>query len=353
MGAVIVGTGVAFPALEVTNDDLERVMDTSDEWIRSRTGVVTRRFVEPGEGSVVLGARAVKSALDDAGVAAEDVDLLVSATMTPDMFAPGNAPLIQEAAGLAQIAAFDVRQQCGGFLYGLELAHAMLESGSAKRAVVVGAEAHAGYMPLGPVAWSMLRGTHDGPPDPDEYAAATAKRAWAVLFGDGAGAFVLERGESDIGFLTASLHSDGALFDLIHVPGVGFTRQPYLDAAQLEAELHTPHMNGMELFRRAVSLMPESVGIVLQRCGFSVDDVSLVIAHQANARIVQAVGKQLGVGEDRLPINIDRHGNTTAATLPVLYHEQREERGLRGGELVAFTAFGSGAHWGASLYRVP
>ncbi|NCG38434.1 MAG: 3-oxoacyl-ACP synthase [Actinobacteria bacterium] len=353
MGSVIVGTGVAQPPHVVSNADLVKVMDTSDEWIQSRTGVARRRYVAPGVGSVQLAAEAVSAALNDAGVAPGEVDLLVNATMTPDMFAPGNAALVQAEVGLERICAFEIRQQCSGFVYGLELADAMLANGRATTAVVVGAEAHAGYMPFGPTSWAMLRGTHDGPADPDEYAAATDSRAWSVLFGDGAGACVLRRGEDDSGFIGGRLFSDGGSYDLIHVPGIGFSRQPYIDAAQLEAGLCIPQMKGMELFRQAVRAMPSAVTGVLDSVGLSVSDLDLVIAHQANARIVSAVGTALGLDESVVPSNIAEHGNTTAATLPILFHEQRLAGRVGSGALVAFTAFGAGAHWGASLYRVP
>ncbi len=353
MGSVIVGSGVALPPHVVTNDDLARVMDTSDEWIRSRTGVERRHLVAPGVGSVALAAEAVEAALADAGVAASDVDLLVNATMTPDAYAPGNAPMVQHAAGLGTGAAFDIRQQCSGFLYGLELADAMLQSGRSDVAVVVGAEAHAGYLPFGPVSWGILRGTHQGPPDPDEYETATAGRAWAVLFGDGAGAMVLRRGDDDAGMMATRLFSDGELFELIHVPGVGFAHQPYVDHAQLEAGLHAPHMNGLELFRQAVRLMPTAITAVLGDAGLGIADLDLVVAHQANARIVHGVRNQLGLSEDVVPLNIADHGNTTAGTLPILFHEQWKSGAVDSGALVAFTAFGAGAHWGASLYRMP
>lgn len=353
MGAVIVGSAVAVPPHEVTNDDLARVMDTTDEWIRARTGVHRRHFVAPGVGSVALASQAVSAALADAGLDPSEVDLLVSATMTPDMFAPGNAPLIQDAVGLGQVSAFEIRQQCGGFLYGMELANALLGVGRARTAVVVGADAHAGYMPLGPVSWAMLRGTHPGPPDPDEYRTATEGRSWAVLFGDGAGAMVLRRGRQDEGIVAGRLYSDGADYDLIHVPAGGFTNQPWIDAAQLEAGLHIPKMNGMELFRRAVRAMPEAVESALADIGATVEDLALVVAHQANERIVAAVARQLGLDAASVPTNIARYGNTTAGTLPILYDELRRSGRVGPGDLIAFTAFGAGAHWGAVIYRVP
>jgi 3-oxoacyl-[acyl-carrier-protein] synthase-3 len=354
MGSVIVGSGVAVPPLVVTNHDLARVMDTTDEWIRSRSGVAQRHFAAPGVGSSALGAAAVTAALADAGVDPAEVDLLVAATMTPDSFAPGNAPLIQHAARLGPIAAYDIRQQCGGFLYGLDLADAMQRAGRSRCAVVVGAEAHAGYLPFGPSQWGVLRGTHPGPVDPLEHATATEHRAWAVLFGDGAGAMVLRPGGDHEGFLASQLGTDGALFELIHVPGIGFTHQPYVDAAQLEAGLHHPHMNGMELFRQAVRLMPDAVERAAALAGQSPADLELVLVHQANERIVAGVAKQLGLPADRVPVNIAKYGNTTAATLPLLWHDLASAGRLPGpGGLLGFTAFGAGAHWGALIYRCP
>jgi 3-oxoacyl-[acyl-carrier-protein] synthase-3 len=356
MGTVIVGSGTALPELEVSNDQLAEVMDTSDEWIRSRSGVHMRRYSDPGTGSATLGAQAVLAAIADAGISPDEVDLLISATMTPDLLAPGNAPLIQHQANLGPIAAFDIRQQCAGFLYGLELADAMLSSGRATTAVVVGAEAHAGYLPFGPSVWGRLRGEHANPVSDADYQQATKYRAWSVLFGDGAGAMVLRRDPDPTrGFLGGRLFSDGSLFDLIWVEGVGFRHQPYVDQTQLDAEMHLPSMNGMELFRQAVRLMPDSVASVADEHGLRVNDLDLVLAHQANERIIAAMRKQFGFddGEDRVPCNIAHHGNTTAATLPLLYQDLRDESRIVPGQLLSFTAFGAGAHWGANLYRVP
>lgn len=351
MGSIIIGSGMAVPDHVVTNLDLEKIMDTTDEWIRTRSGVEQRHIAEPGVGSSQLGAEAVTRALADANVDPSDVDLLVSATMTPDHFAPGNAPLIQDKAGLGHIASYEIRQQCGGFLYGLDLADAMLATGRATTAVVVGAEVHSGYMPYG-ASFDILRGTSTSEPTPHDYEEATAARAWAVLFGDGAGACVMRRDERpDVGFLTTALHSDGGNFDLIHVPGMGFVNQPYIDAEQLEAKQHWPQMNGMELFRQAVRSMPSAVHTVLDRCDMTIDDVELIVAHQANDRILEGIRKQLGVTAKTLPSNIAKYGNTTAGTLPILFHEKRSA--LSSGDIVCFTAFGAGAHWGAALYRTP
>lgn len=352
MGSVISGTGRALPERVVTNDDLARVMDTSDDWIRRRSGVRQRHLADPGTGASDLAAEAVRHALDDAGASPAEVDLLVTATMTPDRFAPGIAPLVQLKAGLGPVAAFDLRQQCSGFLYGLDLADAMLCSGRATTAVVVGAEVHSGYLPLG-TGFDVLRGAASEI-DPADYATATEARAWAVLFGDGAAAVVLRRHDDpDTGFVARRLHTDGNDYELITVPGVGFARQPYVDAAQLEARLHWPHMNGGELFRRAVTLMPASVRDVVADAKTTVEELDLVIAHQANERIVAATRQALGLSEHIVPCNVARYGNTTAATLGILLDEQRQGGRVGPGAQVCLTSFGAGSHWGAMLYRQP
>ncbi len=350
MGTIITGTGISIPPSVITNDDLAKVMDTSDEWIRRRTGVGTRHFAEPGVGSVQLGTEAAAAAITDAGLTVSDVDAVVAATMTPDHYAPGNAPLVQARLGLRNVAAFDIRQQCSGFLYGMDLADSLISTDRAEAVVVVGAEVHAGYMPFDDHSWDILRGRAEGPPTESQWRRATAGRGWAVLFGDGAGAVVMQRGaEPDTGYLGSRLFTDGELFDLIMVEGLGFINQPFVDQAQLDAGMHVPSMNGRELFRRAVKLMPEAVNAVLSDRGLTTSDLHAVIAHQANIRIIEGVRKEAGLSEAQVPSNIDRYANTTAGTLPILYHEVRPQ--LPPGALVAFTAFGSGAHWGAALYR--
>ncbi len=353
MGSIITGTGIAIPERVITNHDLARVMDTSDEWIRTRTGVAERRLVEEGTGSATLGAAAGTAALADAGVEPQGVDALITATMTPDFYAPGIAGLVQHEMGLGAIAAFDIRQQCGGFLYGLDLADSLLRADKAGTVLVVGTEVHAGFLPFGPTSWANLTGSAE-PPTAEEWDYNTAHRAWSVLFGDGAGAAVLQRSADDsAGLLGAALHTDGAHFELIHVPGVGFRSRPYVDAAAVAGQRHVPVMNGAELFRQAVRRMPQAVREVTEQLGMAVEDLDLVIAHQANERITDGVRRSLGLSAEVVPSNISRYGNTTAATLPILYHELRQQGKVRPGSLVCFTTFGAGAHWGAALYREP
>lgn len=353
MPAVIAGTGIAVPPNVVTNDDLSKIMDTTDEWVRTRSGVVERRFVDEGTGSSDLAAEAGSAALDDAGLRPDDIDVLVTATMTPDLTNPGIAGLVQEKLGLGTIPTFDVRQQCSGFLYGLDLADAMIGSGKADTVLVVGAEVHAGYLPWGDT-WDIVLGRSDREPTSEEYERNTRHRGWSVLFGDGAGAMVLSRSnEAGLGFLASSLHTDGEHFELIIVPGLGSLQRPFASESQLAAGLHLPRMDGGGLYRQAVRLMPDSITEALESAGLSIGDLDLVVAHQANERILAGVRKQLGVDEALVPSNIDRWGNTTAGTLPILFHELSRQGRITPGSLVCFTAFGAGAHWGAMLYRAP
>lgn len=353
MGSVIAGTGISVPDNVVSNQDLARIMDTTDDWITTRTGVKERRFVDPGVGSSDLGIRALVAALDDAGVDPDSVDVLVTATMTPDYLAPGIAGLVQAGAGLGRVAAYDIRQQCSGFLYGLDLADALISSGRAETVAVVGAEVHAGFQPWSAESWRVVLGEGDEVSEAD-YARNTEYRAWSVLFGDGAGAMILRRGQrANEGMLATSLHTDGDSFELIWVPGVGFKSRPYVNAGDLEEDRHLPRMDGAGLFRSAVRLMPEAARAVLDVTGLALDDVDLVVAHQANDRILEGVRKQFGMGPEKVPSNIGAYGNTTAGTLPILYHELRAAGRVGPGTLVCFAAFGAGAHYGAALYREP
>ncbi|MYB28941.1 MAG: 3-oxoacyl-ACP synthase, partial [Acidimicrobiaceae bacterium] len=266
MPAVITGTGVAIPPNIVTNDDLTRIMDTTDEWIVSRTGVRSRRFTDPGTGTSDLAAEAGRAALADASVDPSAVDAVVCATMTPDRQNPGIAGAVQHKAGLDRAAVFDLRQQCAGFLFGLDLADMLIATGRAGTVVVAGAEVHAGYLPWGD-AWDIVLGRTDRTPTADERALATRHRAWSVLFGDGAAAMVLQEqpggpapeAVSEAGILGSVLRTDGANADLIEVPGLGSEQRPYADAAQIADGLHHPTMNGGGLYRLAVETMPAAV----------------------------------------------------------------------------------------------
>lgn len=352
MVAIIAGTGIATPPNVVTNAQLARVMDTDDEWIRTRTGVEQRRFVDPGVGASDLAIEAGAAALADAGIPAHDVDALITATMTPDLQNPGIAGLVQHGLGLRQIPVFDLRQQCSGFLYGLDLADALISTGRAETVLLAGAEVHAGYLPFSD-AWDVVHGS-GRTLAPEQRERNNRCRAWSVLFGDGGGAAVLRRGRRDgEGIIASRLYTDGEHADLVTVPGLAFRHQPYADLGQVERELHLPRMNGAGLYRLAIRRMPEAVHAVCEAAGVGVDDIALVVAHQANERILEGVRDALGLDATVVPSNIARWGNTTAATLPILFHELREAGRVRPGDLVCFVAFGAGAHWGAVLYREP
>ncbi|HEX6299729.1 MAG TPA: ketoacyl-ACP synthase III [Acidimicrobiia bacterium] len=353
MGSVIAGTGISVPDNVVTNHDLTRIMDTTDDWITTRTGVKERRFVDPGVGASDIAIEAVTIALGDAGLQPDSVDAVVTATMTPDYLAPGIAGLVQVGAGLGSVAAYDIRQQCSGFLYGLDLADALIASDRADTVAVVGAEVHAGFLPWSQETWRVVL-DGSGSVSEEDFQRNTTYRAWSVLFGDGAGATIMRRGsEREQGLLGTSLHTDGESFHLIWVPGVGFKSRPYVSAQDLDEDRHLPRMDGAGLFRSAVRLMPEAARSVLDKTGLTLDDVDIVVAHQANDRILEGVRKQFGMDPEKVPSNIAAHGNTTAGTLPILYHELRRAGRIGPGTVVCFAAFGAGAHYGAALYREP
>ena len=353
MGSAITGTGMAVPANVVTNSDLARIMDTTDEWITSRTGVKERRFVDEGVGASDLAIEAAQNAISDAGLDPSEVDLLITATMTPDYVAPGIAGLVQAGLNIGHVAAIDLRQQCSGFLYGLDLADAYLSSGRARTAVVVGAEVHAGFLPWSRNSWARVRGGNDEM-SAEEFAHNTEHRAWSVLFGDGAGAAVLEANHDDgSGILGSSLHTDGDAFELILVPEAGFKERPWVTSEMVDANGHLPVMDGGGLYRQAVRLMPEAAMSVLEKTGMTLEDVDLVVAHQANDRILDGVRKRFDMAFEKVPSNIAGYGNTTAGTLPILYHELRRGGRVHSGTVVCFAAFGAGAHYGAVLYREP
>lgn len=338
----------------VTNERLSRLMDTTDDWIRQRTGIEERRFARPGQSSSVLGAEAARRALADAGVEANAIDLIVFATMTPDHYFPGSGGLLARALGLATTHAIDIRMQCAGFLSGLQISDAFIRSGAARRVLLVGAECHASLFSWSPEDWAVLFGESDAPPSESARAWGTAHRDRAVIFGDGAGAFVLEANDSGDGrgFLGFCMRTDGTHWDKLYVPGGGSASFPYFTPDMYANNRTVPVVEGRQVFRLATTAMPEIVREVLARHGQSLDDLSLLLMHQANLRINEAVQKQLGLPDDRVYNNIQKYGNTTAATLPLVFHEAKALGRVRPGGLLGFTALGAGVHWGAALMRV-
>jgi 3-oxoacyl-[acyl-carrier-protein] synthase-3 len=353
MRTVITGTGIGVPKNIVRNDALARIMDTSDEWIRTRSGVEERRYVDSGQTSSDLGMMAAEQALSAAGVSKTDIDAIVFATMTPDHFFPGNGPVVQARMGFPEsLPAFDIRQQCSGFLYGLDLADSLIRSGKYRRVLLIGADIHTPFMPWND-NWDATIGRSDREVTPDEYARNTAIRDRTVLFGDGAGAVIVERSEDGDGrgLLAAKLFTDGSNIEALYIPGVGFRHRPFVDHAQIDSRAFIPVMEGREVFKQAVSKMPEAVRQVCSAAGVNVTDIDVLLVHQANLRIIEAVAKQLGLPAEKVPHNIERYGNTTAGTLPILLHECLQDGRIQPGMLVGFTALGSGLHWGAALYR--
>jgi len=352
MHTIILGSGIGLGANVVKNDALAKIMDTSDEWIRTRSGIEERRYVDPGVGSVELGMEAAEQAMRTAGVTKEDIDAVVFATMTPNYFFPGNGPVLQARMGLPEIPTFDIRQQCSGFLYALDLADSLIKSGKYRRILVIGADVHTPFLPWHD-GWDATIGRGDGTVTPEQYERNTTIRDRAVLFGDGAGAVVVEGTEdASRGLLATKLFSDGSNIEALYVPGVGFRSRPYVDHAQVEAGLPIPVMEGKSVFKEAVTRMPAAVQSACEAAGVSVNDLDLLLVHQANLRIVEGVAKSLGLPMEKVPHNIERYGNTTAGTLPILWHECMEAGRIRPGMLVGLTALGSGLHWGAGVYRV-
>ena len=352
--SVIRGSGMYVPPQVVTNTMMSRIMDTSDDWIVPRTGIRERRFVPRGVGSAEIGAEAARAALVDAGLQADDIDFIVFATMTPDHYFPGNGGLLAGSLGLKTTHALDIRMQCAGFLSGLQTADAFIRSGMYDRILLVGAEAHSGLMPWPEPVWDVMLGTSPGPCDPEWYAKATSLRDRAVLFGDGAGAFVLEANESGDGrgLLSFAMYTDGAHWDKLYVPGVGCKYRPYVTHEMVERLDFVPIVEGRHVFRLAAHLMPAAVREVLAAHGKTIGDLDLLLMHQANLRINEAAQKALGLPDEKVFNNIEKYGNTTAATLPMAFHEAKQAGRIQRGDLVGFTALGAGLHWGAGLVVV-
>ena len=327
--AIILGTGHAVPERVVTNDDLAELMDTSDEWIRTRTGIRERRWIRSGETGVALGQRAAEQALAAAGLGPADVDAIFYATISPDHFLPGNGILLQHALGCGPIPAIDLRMQCAGFVYALATAELHVRTGTYRHVLVVGQEIQSTRMDV------STRGRHT-----------------AVIFGDGAGAVVLgPTEEAGRGVLAADLHTDGAFVDKLWVEEPGAIRNPTVSADRYAEGRYFLTMDGREVFRHAVVRMPESVRACLGRVGLEPQAIRLLLAHQANLRISEAVQKSLGLRDEQVYNNIERFGNTTAATIPIALDECVRAGRLAPGDLVVFTAFGSGFSWGSVAMR--
>ncbi len=320
--AHLLGTGSALPKRLVTNAELAAEVDTSDEWIVERTGIRQRYIAGEGETTATLATQAALNALDDAGIDAKSIDLIVLATATPDNTFPATATKVQHALGCNGGIAFDVAAVCSGFLYALGTADSMIRTGMAKRALVIGAE-----------TFSRILDWED--------------RTTCVLFGDGAGAAVLEAREvagdaADTGILTTKLHADGAQHDLLYVDGGPSTTQT----------VGHLRMKGREVFRHAVTNLADVLKETVEAVGVKTEDVDWVVPHQANKRILDATAKKMGIAPERVVVTVDKHANTSAASVPLALDTARKDGRIKAGDLILLEAMGGGFTWGASLIRL-
>ena len=325
----IVGTGFHVPDQVVTNDDLSKVMDTTDDWIRARTGIQERHWVREGETAADLARAAASQALAMAGMTAQDLDAIIYATSTPDHYVPGGGVFLQRLLGVANIPAMDIHQACSGFVYSLSVADAWIRAGQFQRILVVGAEIQSTAMEV-----------------------TTEGRNTSVIFADGAGAVVLiPTDEEGRGLLAFDLHSQGEHAELLWVDVPGCMYHPRITKEQIDQGRHFLQMDGKEVFRHAISRMPETVRAVLSRIGAEPKDLALLLPHQANLRISEMVQRELKLSDDQVYNNIQRYGNTTAATIPILLDECVRSGRLKTGDLLVMTAFGAGFSWGSAACR--
>ena len=320
----ITATGQFYPERIVTNTDLANMVDTSDEWILTRTGISTRRWVEPGVASSDLGAEALKMALDRRGITPDDLDAIVVATVTPDMFFPCTAALIQHKIGAGKCFGFDVNAACSSFLFALTSAAVLIAGAGLKRVAVVGCDVMTSIMDK-------------------------SDRNTAILFGDGAGAVILEQVEEDYGILDFEHRIDGSGAPFLCMPGGGSLNPS--TAETVAARMHFIHQDGKEVYKRAVRDMAEVSRLMLDRNRIQTSDLNLFVPHQANLRIMDAAAKRLELPPERMASNIGDYANTTSATLPTALHQSLEAGKVKKGDLVVFAAFGAGFTWGGTLLR--
>ncbi len=320
----IAGTGRAVPEKVLTNADLEKIVDTNNDWIIERTGIRERRIVAPGTPLSALATEAARKALEDSGTAAADLDLIIVSTVTGDMKFPSTACLVQEKLGAGKAVAFDLSAACSGFLYGLQVAEGLMRTSGYRRVLLIG----------GDILTSMVN---------------WEDRDTCVLFGDGAGAAVLVPASEGRGVIGTCLRSNGNFSRLLHNPGCGSLNPP--NAENVREKIHTIRMEGREVFRHAVVAMVEVLNAALEQTGLSIDDLDLLIPHQANLRIIEAVGKRLRFPVSKVYVNVDRFGNTSAASIPIAIDEARRCGRIKPGDTVGLTTFGAGFTWAAGIIR--
>lgn len=335
INSIITGVGHYVPERVVTNFDLAEVMDTNDEWIQERTGIVERRHIEPGSkiSSTDLGVKAAQNALKDAGLTAQDIDFILFATLSPDYYFPGNGVLVQKELGCKTIGAMDIRNQCSGFVYALTTADMFIKSGKYKNILVIGAEVHSFGLDM----------SDEG-------------RGVSVIFGDGAGAVIVSATEDENrGIIATNIHSEGEYAEELAVkfPGtrLGWSDEVLKDEHSItKADLY-PHMNGNYVFKHAVTRFPESIQEALAEANLTKDDLDLFVPHQANLRISQFVQRQLGLPDEKVFNNIQKYGNTTAASIPIALSEAKAEGKIKEGDVVLLSAFGAGFTWGSVIMK--
>lgn len=349
MGFEVIGTGHYVPGAPVPNERLSRVMDTSDDWIFQRSGIRQRHYACEGQGASDLGVEAAKRALESANLKPQEIDYILFASMTPDYVLPGSGALLGAKLGIDGVPALDIRQQCAAMIFGLQLVDGLIKSGAAKTILFVGAEAHAGFMPW--EDWDVVEGRSERVVEGPARERANEHRALAVLFGDGAGALIFRATDRDAGLVAAKVHTDGRFAETLYVPGGGFRTRPYWKATHFDEQAHIPRMDGRELFKFAVTKLPRTARALCEEVGVPIGQIDWFLAHQANARINNYIREQLGVPPEKMPMNIERFGNTSAGTLPILIDEVTRAGKLKRGELNMMLALGAGIHWGCALVR--
>ena len=320
----ITGTGSAAPEKVLTNLDLEKMVDTSDEWITERTGIKERRIADDGTAASDLALEASRKAMEEAGVAADEIDLILLGTVTPDFLLPSAACILQDKLGAKNAGIMDIVAACSGFIYGLSIAQAYIASGKYKNILVIGVE-----------VLSKITDWTD--------------RDTCVLFGDGAGAAVVQATNSDKGIVSTYISGDGSLASLLHIP-VGGSKTP-LTPENIHQRYHFIQMKGSEVFKSAVRSMGDAAQKVIDMGGISSEDVDLLIPHQANIRIIEATAKRIKLPMDKVYVNIHRYGNTSAASIPIALDEARKNGRIKNGSKVVLVAFGAGFTWGSALIK--
>lgn len=320
----ILGIGSYVPEKIVTNLELEQKIDTTDKWIVERTGIRERRVINPGQATSDLATKAAEKALQDAGATAEEIDLIIVGTVTPDMVFPSVACLVQQNIKAVNAAAFDLTAVCSGFIYGISVANAFIKAGTYKKILVIGAE-----------SLSTITNWED--------------RNTAILFGDGAGAVVLGEVSPGYGIIGMDLGAEGNGGHLLNVPGGG-SRMP-TTAESISQGQHFIHMDGNEVFKFAIKIMGETVNKALANAKLSQEDINCLVPHQANLRIIQSAAKRLGLPLEKVVINLDKYGNTSAASIPLALDEGVKSGRIKNGDIIAIVGFGGGLTWGAGIIR--